>query len=240
MRISSSVVLSGLLAVAVQAVPQGSATSSASATATAATSAPTPTVSPTPEQICLGKCNPGDVDCQAACIVVPAPNQSVSLPAIRLDVSNTISQMANDTHDCAAKCNQGSGSPADTAQFAACVQGCITSHFFSAGNATPAPGTASGTAGSGTATATGMIFRCTPFYHITNNTQATERQPEPQLLTLDPRMDPPPPQVPPRLLVLLTACKSVPRSLASLVSWQLSLPCRWDRVGSISSRRGGI
>ncbi|KAI9765115.1 MAG: hypothetical protein M1840_007822 [Geoglossum simile] len=76
-------------------------------------------------------------------MVVPAPNES----------------MANDTHDCAAKCNQGSGSPEDTDKYSACVQSCITSHFFSAGSApTPAPNSpgSSGTvAGSGSATATG-------------------------------------------------------------------------------------
>ncbi|KAI9784766.1 MAG: hypothetical protein M1839_001496 [Geoglossum umbratile] len=125
MKFSNTVLLSGLLAAAVQAVPQSSATSSA----------PTPTISQTPQEICLGKCKPGDVDCQAACIVVPAPNQS----------------MVNDTHDCAAKCNQGSGSPSDTEKFSACVQGCITSHFFSA---TPTAGSP-GASGSASASATG-------------------------------------------------------------------------------------
>lgn len=131
MKISGAVLISGLLAAAVQATPQGT------------TSAPAPTVSETPQQICLGKCNPGDVNCQAACITVPAPNQS----------------MANDTHDCAAKCNQGSGSPADTQAYANCVQGCISSFFYSTGSAAPAgqtglnsgsPASATGSAATGT------------------------------------------------------------------------------------------
>jgi hypothetical protein len=62
---------------------------------------------------------------------------------------------------------------------------------------------------------------------------APARQPEPLLPALDPHLDPLLPQVPPRLLVLLTACKSVPRSLVSLVSLQLSLPCKWDRIEGI-------
>ncbi|KAH0550921.1 hypothetical protein GP486_007717 [Trichoglossum hirsutum] len=136
MKVSSTVIITSLLAVAVQAVPQGSATSAAATSA-----APIPTHSPTPQEICLQKCNPGDVDCQAGCIVVPAPNQS----------------MVIDTHDCAAKCNQGSGSPADTKAYSDCVQACISSHFYSSGGslATPKPASGSGNAGSAAATATG-------------------------------------------------------------------------------------
>ncbi|KAI9866590.1 MAG: hypothetical protein M1813_001142 [Trichoglossum hirsutum] len=126
MKVSAAVIIAGFLAAAVQAVPQASDTA-----------APAPTHTQTPQEICLGKCKPGDVDCQAACIVVPAPNES----------------MVNDTHDCAAKCNQGSGSPADTKAYSDCVQSCISSHFYSGSPATPKP--ASGSASAGSAAATG-------------------------------------------------------------------------------------
>ena len=147
------------------------------------------------------------------------------------------SQMANDTHDCAAKCNQGSGSPSDTEKFAACVQGCITSHFFSAGTApTAAPGApgASGTAAgsaSATGTAAGMIFCYTlSLYHMLTNIQVPVRRPEPPLLLALALLVPPLPRLRQRLLALLAACKSVPRSLVSLVSWQLSLLCKWGCI----------
>jgi uncharacterized membrane protein len=84
MKVSAAVIIAGFLAAAVQAVPQASDTA-----------APAPTHTQTPQEICLGKCKPGDVDCQAACIVVPAPNESVCLllpvytPTI--EVSNTAS-----------------------------------------------------------------------------------------------------------------------------------------------------
>ncbi|KAH0544205.1 hypothetical protein FGG08_001650 [Glutinoglossum americanum] len=130
MKVSGTVILSGLLAVAVQAVPQATETSAA----------PVPTHTPTPQEICLGKCSPSDVDCQAACITVPAPNQS----------------MANETHDCAAKCNQGNGSPSDTEAYSNCVQGCISSYFYSTGgSAATAKPNASGSASAGSAAATG-------------------------------------------------------------------------------------
>ncbi|KAL2756371.1 hypothetical protein ACRALDRAFT_2027920 [Sodiomyces alcalophilus JCM 7366] len=72
---------------------------------------------------CLGACDSGDVVCQAACIAVPAPNAS----------------QAVDATNCAARCDQGDGSPADTEAYSRCVGQCVSQHFFSEGQGTPQP-----------------------------------------------------------------------------------------------------
>lgn len=67
---------------------------------------------------------------------------------------------ANQTTDCATKCPQGSGSPADTEAFANCVQGCISKYFYNTADGTPQSGSsgsgssASGSEGGAPATAT--------------------------------------------------------------------------------------
>lgn len=40
-------------------------------------------------------------------------------------------EMANATTECMAKCEQGNGTEAETAKFAACGQACIAQNFFS-------------------------------------------------------------------------------------------------------------
>jgi hypothetical protein len=148
--------------------------------------------------------------------------------------------MVNDTHDCAAKCNQGSGSPADTKAYSDCVQSCISSHFYSGSPATPKPASGSASAGSAAATgsATGIdLIIYNRFNRMLTSVQVPAREPSlpVQAVVL----------LPIRLLlklllqVLPTACKSVPRSPVLQVSWQLSLPCKWIIFASISGRREG-
>ncbi|KAI9806871.1 MAG: hypothetical protein M1833_002529 [Piccolia ochrophora] len=67
-----------------------------------------------PLEQCLDACPVSDVACKASCNSVPAPNED----------------MANDTTECAANCDQGSGSPSDTEAFAQCVQNCISQNFY--------------------------------------------------------------------------------------------------------------
>lgn len=80
------------------------------------TVAPTPTLSP--QARCAQKCDAKDVCCFAECYKVPCPSDG----------------MANDTTECVAECDQGSGSPADTKAFAECVNGCIGTHFMPTGS----------------------------------------------------------------------------------------------------------
>jgi len=79
---------------------------------------------------CLKVCKDGDVACQALCLSNPNPSED----------------MANSTTECAAKCEQGDGTEAQTAKYAACQQACIKKHFLP----TEGPGSAkpSGSAGS--------------------------------------------------------------------------------------------
>ncbi|KAF2869429.1 hypothetical protein BDV95DRAFT_99443 [Massariosphaeria phaeospora] len=67
----------------------------------------------TPSQSCAIACTPGDVTCQAACLGIARPNESQVIG----------------TNECAAKCDQGDGSPEATQKFSDCVQGCIGSLF---------------------------------------------------------------------------------------------------------------
>ncbi|KAI9894951.1 MAG: hypothetical protein M1814_000172 [Vezdaea aestivalis] len=125
MKFAGTFVLSALVAV-VPVLAQSSASSQT-------TMATMTTAALTPQQTCLANCPISDVNCKAACISVPSPNEA----------------MANRTTECAAKCPQGDGSPAATEKFAQCVQGCISSYFYSSSGAA---GAATGTAG---ASATG-------------------------------------------------------------------------------------
>jgi hypothetical protein len=91
-------------------------------------------------------CDPGDVTCQAQCVGVARPNSSQVV----------------ETNECAAKCDQGSGSPEDTQKFADCQQDCYAKYFPSSQTLTPpgqsnaAPtGTAAEDSASGTRQPTG-------------------------------------------------------------------------------------
>ncbi|GAB0137509.1 hypothetical protein EsDP_00005769 [Epichloe bromicola] len=83
---------------------------------------------------CLKKCALGDVNCQSHCITVPNPNE----------------QQVNDTTKCTAACPQGKGSPEETQKYAACVQGCISKHYYASSEGTPqATGGSGGNGGDG-------------------------------------------------------------------------------------------
>ncbi|KAJ4345487.1 uncharacterized protein N0V89_011619 [Didymosphaeria variabile] len=79
------------------------------------TSAPTSAASPslTPQVSCIQECDAGDVTCQAACMGNARPNASQVV----------------ETTECAANCDQGSGSKEDTEKYAKCQQDCYASLF---------------------------------------------------------------------------------------------------------------
>jgi hypothetical protein len=105
------------LVASVFAVPQASITSAPAA-------APIPS-GLTPAVSCVLNCTAGDVMCQAACQGNARPNASQAI----------------ETNNCAAKCDQGTGSAADAIAFGRCVDGCIASLFPSSQTAF-APGAA--------------------------------------------------------------------------------------------------
>lgn len=130
-------ILVSLVAGAV-AVPQGASTIT-SAPASAAS------VALTPQQSCaVYSCAAGDVTCQASCLGIARPNSS----------------QAVETNECAAKCDQGDGSPAATQKFTQCVQACIASFFPSSQTVAAAPN-ASGSAATNAASATGALASAT-------------------------------------------------------------------------------
>jgi len=82
---------------------------------------------------CLKVCDDneaGDVVCQAKCLGNPTPDEA----------------MANDTTKCVGECEQGDGTEEQTAKYAACINKCIDTHFFST---VPSGSKPTGTAGSG-------------------------------------------------------------------------------------------
>jgi len=140
----ATILLSTLIAVAsANVAPRQDSSTSSVATTTSA--------SLTPQATCLAACQPGDVNCQAACVGTAHPN----------------SAQANQTNECAAKCPQGDGSTSDSDKYASCVSACISSHFptsqtvGAASGATgtvasnPAAATGTGSAASGASSATG-------------------------------------------------------------------------------------
>lgn len=110
------------------------------------TSAPVPSASLTPAVSCVLDCAAGDVTCQAACMGNARPN----------------SQQVVDTNECAAACDQGSGSKEDTEAYAKCQQDCFASLFPSsqtnfqgaAGGVSSAASAAASAASSAVASAT--------------------------------------------------------------------------------------
>lgn len=101
-----------------------------SSTITSAPAAPSASLSP--ELQCVAKCDDSDVTCKAACLGIARPNESQAI----------------DTNECAAKCDQGDGSPEATDKYAKCQQDCFYSLFPSSQTIAPfAPGGASTAAG---------------------------------------------------------------------------------------------
>jgi hypothetical protein len=99
------------------------------------TSAPAASASLTPQVSCILDCPQGDVTCQAACQGIARPNSS----------------QAAETNECAAKCDQGDGSPSDTQAYAKCQADCFASLFPS--TQTNFPGAAGGAASAATSAA---------------------------------------------------------------------------------------
>jgi cobalamin biosynthesis Mg chelatase CobN len=106
------------------------AAQSSSGTAPKASASATPSRVPTALEKCIAACDPADVTCQAHCNNVPAPNES----------------MVNANTECAAKCDQGKGTPEDTEKYAACQSKCRSSHFMP--SETAGAGSAAKTSGS--------------------------------------------------------------------------------------------
>ncbi|KAK4895158.1 hypothetical protein LTR27_006767 [Elasticomyces elasticus] len=68
-----------------------------------------------PKERCLTQCSPSDIACKARCVGVPNPS-----PA----------QIAA-TNKCEAACPQGNGTAVETQFYAACLQKCVDSFYFS-------------------------------------------------------------------------------------------------------------
>ncbi|KAK7545573.1 hypothetical protein IWX49DRAFT_338233 [Phyllosticta citricarpa] len=136
----STLAFSGLVACAQLALAADEPASELKPNSTELSSTLTST-SLSPTASCIAACDVGDVDCQAKCVGVAHPN----------------SAQANQTTECAAKCNQGDGSPKAAQEYADCQQACISSYFpiGSAPNGVAATATGANTAASASATATG-------------------------------------------------------------------------------------
>jgi len=112
------------------AVPQA-------ASVTPAPSASAPSLPPSVS--CIHACSAGDVTCQAACLGNARPDASQAIA----------------TNECAAKCDQGNGSPEASTAYAKCVASCINSLFPSSQTAFgPGGAAASSAAASGSNAAT--------------------------------------------------------------------------------------
>ncbi|KAF4552618.1 Hypothetical protein D9617_9g024070 [Elsinoe fawcettii] len=119
-------------------------------------SASSTTTSLSPTQTCLNACAAGDVNCQAACLGDPFPNEA----------------QINATTECSMRCVQGNGSQQETEAYGRCLADCRASYFLSTGTnfqgaqqtgaagasgsgSTPASGSATATGATGSAVASG-------------------------------------------------------------------------------------
>ena len=93
----------------------------------------------TPAQICLQGCASGDVNCQAACVGSAHPN----------------SVQVSETNDCIGKCPKGNGTYAESANYASCMQACISSYYPTSQTVGAVGGGSGTTVASNKATATG-------------------------------------------------------------------------------------
>ncbi|GAB7333120.1 hypothetical protein MBLNU13_g04791t1 [Cladosporium sp. NU13] len=119
--------------------------SSNSASSTSSAPAPGSTAA------CLADCAVGDVDCQAVCVNVPAPNES--------QIDATLQCSRNE-------CTQGDSGPEDTKKYGECLASCAQDFYYTSGTtptgvatagasatgaSTPADSTAGSTTGTGSA-----------------------------------------------------------------------------------------
>jgi len=127
----ASIIIAGTLAVLAHAQSSSTTTKASSTTSVV----PTLSADQARIQACLEACKPDDVNCKANCITVPSPSHA----------------QANQTTECVAKCPQGSGSPADTEAYRACVDGCIAQYYYTSTGAPAGVTTAGGATGTGSA-----------------------------------------------------------------------------------------
>jgi hypothetical protein len=125
------------------AAAQSESSNSASSTSSA--------LAPGSTAACLADCAVGDVNCQAVCVNVPAPNAS------QIDATNQCSRN---------ECTQGDSGPEDTKKYGECLASCAQDFYYTSGttptgvatagasatdSSTPADTTAGSTTGTGSA-----------------------------------------------------------------------------------------
>jgi len=125
-----STVLVSLVAAAGFVAAQSSTTSSTTPVATTSYDKVT--------AACLGGCKVEDVNCQAACLGNPHPDEAA----------------VNATTQCAMKCVQGNGTEEETKKYADCQQACIHTNFLTTTGGIPKP-TSSSTSSSDDAKTSG-------------------------------------------------------------------------------------
>ncbi|KAI1436580.1 hypothetical protein GGR50DRAFT_692986 [Xylaria sp. CBS 124048] len=129
----TSFVVAGLFAIVANAQSSAQETGSAVASTTVSVDPAQSSEASKVEQ-CLAACDPSDTKCRANCIAVPSPD----------------TQNVNATTACVAACPQGNGTAADNQSYENCVNGCISSFFFtSTGTPNLATSAAGGSSGSG-------------------------------------------------------------------------------------------
>jgi len=100
--------------------------------AAAQTTTSTTEIPKTSQAICLEACDESDVNCRAACLGVPRPNEE--------DIAAT--------EKCARACDQGNGTPEDIDAYGQCLLTCYDTHFLPTSTGGAAP-TGTGTGGAG-------------------------------------------------------------------------------------------
>jgi hypothetical protein len=104
--------------------------SSNSASSTSSAPAPGSTAA------CLADCAVGDVNCQAVCVNVPAPNED----------------QINATNECSRnECTQGDSGPEDTKKYGECLASCAQDFYYTSGS-TPTGVATAGTTATGSST----------------------------------------------------------------------------------------
>jgi hypothetical protein len=67
---------------------------------------------------CIAACATGDVNCQAVCVNVPAPNESQILA----------------TNECSRNCSQGDSGAEDTKKYGECLASCASQYYYVSGS----------------------------------------------------------------------------------------------------------
>ena len=89
---------------------------------------------------CIAACEVGDVDCQAVCVNVPAPNESQILA----------------TNECSRnECTQGDSGAEDTKKYGECLASCASQYYYVSGSTPTGVVTAASSATGASAPANG-------------------------------------------------------------------------------------